>query len=673
MATEKRKIYAFPGKYKSQVWESFGFYMDDQGRLDRTKAICRMCRRAIAYSGNTTNLHNHVSHHHPEAGRYPSKSSMAPIVRYYGYSIDDNPESGGNDTVKTEVEKVEKVEKNTSTLTCTYVMQKIILEFLINDLEPLETLDSKTLRGVLKAAGARQELPGSEYFSNILLDCYGETRQKVMTNVSTAKSIYLKLDTWKAHACERNMLTVSAQVLQSGMQVRSYVLQNLELPESYTHADLSSSLGSIFSEWNIPELTVIVSADSKVISDAAKKLHSLKLNCLIDSINSAVKESFKKTVIERLMKHARKLVHQFTENSSARSMLHDKQKLLSLPHTKLKMDSVSWKSTYEMLDSLQEQAAAIYAVVKDPMFEAEGEEVKLLSASEQTLIQNLLMILRSLMMAVSMITDMSHPSAAIVLPVLKKLETTLIKSDVDSQVIAEVKKSLWAKLSEKYSTDEAHDFLLICSLLDPRYKDMKFVESSDKEKAFDLLKQELTNIAAVESEFDTRETTPTNDATPEVLIKIEPLDEDYELTKSPDQITKSPDQPQSYNDSPSPVKKPKLAPAQRKSSGCADWLDDVVHDETPDRSEDDAVTLEISRFQKERQMFYSSPLSWWEERKYIYPLLFQIASKYLSAPAVLKPSDSKQELIERKRQSIAPDLMDYMVFLNANYLTVRKE
>lgn len=665
MAAEKRKIFGFPGKYKSQVWESFGFYMDDYGKLDRTKAICRICRRAIAYSGNTTNLHNHVSHHHPHTGLYPSSSQMAPLVRFYSYSPDNSTDNGGSDTLtKTESEK------STASPSCSYILQTAILEFLINDLEPVQTLDSTTFRNLLKASGTKQDLPNSDYFTNFLLDSYAETRQKVINIVSTAKSVYLKLNIWKAYASGTNILTVSARILHSDMKVDSYVLQTVELPESYTHADISGCLGSIFSEWVIPETSIILSADVKEIADTAKKLGCLNINCLIDSINSAVKECLKKSVIEGLLNHARKLIRQFTENSSSVSLLQEKQTLLSLPRTKLKFDTKSsWMSSYEMLDALQEQAAAIYAVLKDPLFEADGEGVKLFSASEQTLTQNLLAILKSLVMAVSMITEMSFPSAAVILPVLKKLETTLKNADVDSQLIVDVKKCLWTKLSDKYSADGIRDFLLICSALDPRYKDLKFVEPCDKEKAINLVKQEMRNITATGGVSATRETTPPNDTSSEVLIKIEPLEDDLEFA------IRSFDQSQSRSEPGSPVKRQKLSPNQKKATGFADWLDDVVHDEAPtDKCEDDAVAVEISRYESEKQIpSYSSPLTWWGERQYIYPLLSRVAKKYLSAPAMMKVNDSRQEVLERKRQCIAPEFLEYMVFLNANYFKVRKE
>ena len=660
-----RKIFGFPGKYKSPVWESFGFYMDDNGKLDRSKAICRLCRRAIAYSGNTTNLHNHVFHHHRQASVYSSNLRISPDTRYSPYTAasSDNGKPGDSDLSNTS-----DGDKSSATLSCPLLLQTAILEFLINDIEPVQTVDSPTFHNLMKSCGSKQDIPSSDYFTNLLLEAYVEIRQKVMNIVATAKSVYLKLNIWQTNGCRTNILTVSAQILHANLKVESYILNTVELPDSYAHTDISSCLVNIYSEWNIPETSVLLSADVIEIAEAAKIQNYLKLNCLIDSINSAVNTCLNKPIIEGLLSHARKLILWFTENPSASTMLHEKQALLSLPQTRLKLDSkLHWQSTYEMLDMLQEQTAAIYAIIKDPLFHPDID-VRLFDASEQTLIQTLLAILKSLMMAVSMVREMSFLSAAVILPVLKKLETTLKITEVDSQVIVDVKKSLWTKLCEKYATDDIRCFLLICSLLDPRYKDLKFVEAGDREKALELLKAEMKNIATAQSSSASKDIRPVKDDSPEVMIKIEPLDEDLDLAfKSHEQ---------SCIDSASPFKKQKKEPKQKQLPEYVDWLDDVVHDEVPkDTVNLDAVAFEVSRYENEKQIIsYSSPLSWWGERQFIYPLMYQVAKKYLSAPAILKAADERQiDILERKQQSIAPEFVEYMVFLNGNYFKVKQD
>uniref|UniRef100_A0A1X7T3T3 BED-type domain-containing protein n=1 Tax=Amphimedon queenslandica TaxID=400682 RepID=A0A1X7T3T3_AMPQE len=51
-------------KAKTKVWENFGCAADENGTvLDKKKVVCRLCRRSIGYSGNTTNLTYHIRAH----------------------------------------------------------------------------------------------------------------------------------------------------------------------------------------------------------------------------------------------------------------------------------------------------------------------------------------------------------------------------------------------------------------------------------------------------------------------------------------------------------------------------------------------------------------------------------------------------------------------------------
>ena len=59
---EETIIYGAGPHFKSDVWKHFGFYKRD-GKLDKTKAICKVCRTAVPYSSATTNLGTHLSRH----------------------------------------------------------------------------------------------------------------------------------------------------------------------------------------------------------------------------------------------------------------------------------------------------------------------------------------------------------------------------------------------------------------------------------------------------------------------------------------------------------------------------------------------------------------------------------------------------------------------------------
>ncbi len=58
-----RKIFNASGKQKSKVWTVLGFYKKG-GKLDRSHAICKLCRASLTYTGSTTNLDQHARRKH---------------------------------------------------------------------------------------------------------------------------------------------------------------------------------------------------------------------------------------------------------------------------------------------------------------------------------------------------------------------------------------------------------------------------------------------------------------------------------------------------------------------------------------------------------------------------------------------------------------------------------
>ena len=65
MSDHSDTVYNAPAYLKSNVWKRLGFYKKE-GHLDKSLAICKVCRTAIKYSSSTTNLKTHLVRRHGE-------------------------------------------------------------------------------------------------------------------------------------------------------------------------------------------------------------------------------------------------------------------------------------------------------------------------------------------------------------------------------------------------------------------------------------------------------------------------------------------------------------------------------------------------------------------------------------------------------------------------------
>ena len=74
---------------KADVWQNFGFRRyEDKDELDRTKAVCKLCQTEVKYSGNTTNLRNHLSRHHGDLAK--SAANQTALEKAFGVKFPSN-------------------------------------------------------------------------------------------------------------------------------------------------------------------------------------------------------------------------------------------------------------------------------------------------------------------------------------------------------------------------------------------------------------------------------------------------------------------------------------------------------------------------------------------------------------------------------------------------------
>ena len=70
-----------PKGAKSMLWNHFGFEIDDSGEfLNKKFVCCKLCEKLVAYSGNTTNLKQHLQLHHRDALSDPGPSSSKQVT-----------------------------------------------------------------------------------------------------------------------------------------------------------------------------------------------------------------------------------------------------------------------------------------------------------------------------------------------------------------------------------------------------------------------------------------------------------------------------------------------------------------------------------------------------------------------------------------------------------------
>ena len=720
---DDREVFPFPGKVKSSVWEFFGFYKDDCGNLDKSRAICKICRKGTNYSGNTTNLRTHIVHHHKDVAALPevnySRSQLSRIAStqsqesIFGSSIynqvttsDSYPQTtppklqrqvlldeifipplsadissnlsrnasqqntwvlesatGLTDSASV-YSKESPIQDNSSgsfadSEADSYIsIKETVFETVIHDLIPIEAVDSSRFKRLICMGRRHSMMPTSVDISDLIMRRFLELQGLINNELSKGMHKSLKLEVWRSF--DITYLTVSVQALFDNWKMKSYVLTTVELEDNFTLKDIANVLDE-------KKLSVtfknIVSSENGIIEKFADENNCVHLVSLCNTIDKVAKLCFEENVGKQLTRKVDKIVKLLTDNQDARSLFSDKQKILQLPAQNLvKCNPKSWTSILTMFEITVEQSNAIISTFNDA-----GEH---LTVEDFTQIQSFIDMLTPLKTALTLTKDMKYPTAAVILPVLKKLEMSLATGENDSQQIIDLKSRMIKTLKQHYESKSRKQFLLLCSLLDPRFKGLKFVSQSDNELAYEILKHDALEIR------NSLKVTKSHQAG-KVIVKIEAVD-DYPDCQGTgfDICSKSLEDADGNADPNQRAKRQKLMCNSPKTGDNAadDWFADVIQEIKDGQPEEDSVSVEINRYKSEMQISSaSSPLAWWRDRQTSFPLLSQVAKLYVSVPALLgTENETTERWYQRQRRSIRPNLIEPIVFLHANYEKVKQ-
>lgn len=738
---EEREVFPFPGKVKSSVWEFFGFYKDDYGNLDKSRAICKLCRRGTNYSGNTTNLRTHIVHHHKNVAALPdfnysraqlsrsttSQSQEANFSATFlnqiatspdGYShtttpkmqrqmvfdeilipplssditgsLNRNPTQQNAWVMETATGLIDSqavynkespgqenssgsfADSETESYGGPTSIKDAVFETVIQDLIPIETVDSPRFKKLISAGKRHFLIQSSKDISNLILKRHSELKEIISNELLQSNYKSLKIEIWRS--CDFSYMTVSIQALFDNWKMRCYVLNTMELQDRFSEKDLGEMLDKGKGGIALEE-KVILSDENSVIeklADVKKCMHIVALCNVIDKVaNLCIKENVGKSLIRKVQK----VVRFFNENKDAKAIFSEKQKILHLPDKCLvDCNEKNWETCLTSFEHILEQSNAVIASFNDAKVQAVGPSDEL-SSSDFALLQTFINMLVPLKTALTLTKDMKYPTAAVILPVLKKLELSMACRETDSQQVVDLKTKMVAVLKQSYEAQDKKQFLLLCSLLDPRFKGLKFVSQSDQDVAYEHLKREAIGVRSKRRSAGETDTQMSD----KCIVKIEVCD-DYTDSQGTafDTYLKNSEEAEGSSSMHQKAKRQKLSEKAPKAtcsdSATDDWFADVIQEVKEGKSEEDSVVMEISQYKGEMQISSaSSPLSWWRDRQKSFPLLSRVAMRYVSVPALQGTKDViSEKWYRRQRSCISPHLVDPIIFLHANYEKIKR-
>ena len=409
----------------------------------------------------------------------------------------------------------------------------------------------------------------------------------------------------------------------------------------------------------------MVSDNAANIIKAVRLLNWKSVPCLAHTINLAAKTGLRVQQVSKILAKSWDIVAYFKSNAYATFTLHKKQTLLQINELNLIQDvDTRWNSTYDMLDRLLSQTAPIHATFAET--DIKRDRSVLLTADEQANVEELLLVLKELKTGTTIVCDKKKTSISMILPVLVKLKKSLSASENDSNMVKAVKAAALQNLNTRYTDENLNLHLTICSLLDPRYKDMAFDQSTKTEAIDSIIETALTiEDSSKFQPLPVKTKVVANDAALPALPALPTLPSALiEQAVTPKTETAA--------EVEIPAKKPKIE-SVNEDSFLDDWFSDVVFvKEEKKVSRSEIVRGEFTKYMSlDRLYSKKDPLVWWKDQRLVFPSLSILAAKFLATPATSVPSERVFSLagyrVNKQRSSLAPENVDKLIFLNKNY------
>nr|XP_055051518.1 E3 SUMO-protein ligase ZBED1 [Misgurnus anguillicaudatus] len=579
----------------SPIWQFFGFKPDEKGEpKDITQAICKVCMNVVSVKeSQTTNLFVHLRTHHPaEAAKLAPKEAAAVTVS----------KVPTQQSIVGAFAKSTKYKQNSERWArCTAAVSKYIAKEMVS----YHTVEKESFKELLKTFDKQYELPGRKYFAKTAIpDLYNKTREIIAKDLKVVDFVALTTDMWSSINMTPYM-AVTVHYISEDWKLHAKCLETTFIPENHTADVLSEALKEVLLDWGIEEtkISCITTDNGANIVAAIRGLKWPWLNCFGHNLNVAVNYSLQKEKpkTDRAFGICRSINGAFSHSWQRRRELRKAQEQLNLPQTMLITDCATrWGSTYAMIIKILEQLPAIKRVFADDksrrtLPNVTWQDIAILEAVKDGL--------KPVAEFTDILSAENYVTVSSLLPMLRLMTNILKEETTDVKMTAEIKKGILQKLDSKYD-DSTLQLLRKATLLDPRYK----VDHIDAEH-LDVLKSQLE----VEMVTFWKEKNK-----PPVRIRVE--EEEEEEEKEVDEAAAE------------------MQPAKRtKTLG---RLLGKIKQSTSAIPADQRAKLEITSYLQEEVIDGDDkPLEWWKENGSRFPLLANMARKYLCITATSTPSE----------------------------------
>ncbi len=286
-----------------------------------------------------------------------------------------------------------------------------------------------------------------------------------------------------------------------------------------------------------------------------------------------------------------------------------------------------WNSCYEMLERFLEVKPAVSLLLSEPGMDSFGP----FTSEKWKIIEAAVALLHPCYQATVELSSEKFATASKVIPITKMLLLFYAKEErTQDGFRKELAANMRLHLGKRYEKVEDTTIYSISTLLDPRFKNHAFRQNEKKDRAIAKLKQELLALSEKKKEESTAASSTTT-----------------------------------AQDLPT-------APKTMKTDLWSSFDTDVSQLVSTKHGSSSLIEMDVRNyFSLSCEPRSCDPLTWWvKEGKQRFPLMYELAVKYLSVPATSVPSErvfsSAGDIISANRSRLGEEKARMLICLHSN-------
>ena len=204
---------------KSSVWTHYGFVKINDD-VDKRKVACRQCNFVLKYSGNTTNLTDHLRRKHPTVYKTSQVKSKLPSLSPSLPVASPLPNSSSTETFHSIFgsNKLQPTSRRAKEIT------SAMAQFIVKDLRPFSVVANSGFKNLIKVLEPKYNIPARQHFSDkVIPELYTKVSSQLKLELK-GNYVAITTDGWTSRATE-SYVTITSSHIDENWNIKNYVLQ----------------------------------------------------------------------------------------------------------------------------------------------------------------------------------------------------------------------------------------------------------------------------------------------------------------------------------------------------------------------------------------------------------------------------------------------------------------